>query len=136
MKFQVQNENELVDKVWSTLGQKAKGGFVCGLESELGAGKTTLVKGLAKKFGIKEEITSPTFVVCKKYGNLQHLDLYRFENAKKADLAEIGDWLSDSQAITFIEWPNLIPGLVSKLDLLIKIRNLGTTRREVELRWC
>jgi len=133
MKFQVQNENELVDRIWPILKDKIKGDFVCGLQGDLGAGKTALVKGLAGKARIKDKVSSPTFVILKKYGNWQHIDLYRFEKVKPSDWAEIHDWISDPEAVTFIEWPEKFPQLIPNLDCIVKITNLGGTKRKVEV---
>ncbi|WP_117275825.1 tRNA (adenosine(37)-N6)-threonylcarbamoyltransferase complex ATPase subunit type 1 TsaE [Mycoplasmopsis edwardii] len=71
------------------------------LIGDLGAGKTTFVKELAKKIGIKQNITSPSFNYMKTYDGLVHIDLYNY----KGDIEEFEDYFDDN--IIAIEWANL-----------------------------
>ncbi|MFV8469749.1 tRNA (adenosine(37)-N6)-threonylcarbamoyltransferase complex ATPase subunit type 1 TsaE [Mycoplasma sp. Sp48II] len=71
------------------------------LNGDLGAGKTTFVKLLAKKLGIKQNITSPSFSYMKDYSGLIHMDLYNY----KGDIEEFEDYFDDN--IVAIEWANL-----------------------------
>ncbi len=82
------------------------------LVGDLGAGKTTFMKGVGEYFGVKEDITSPTFVIERiydipdgKFKRLVHIDAYRIE--KEEELRTIGweRYSSDSGNIIFIEWP-------------------------------
>ncbi|QNM93948.1 tRNA (adenosine(37)-N6)-threonylcarbamoyltransferase complex ATPase subunit type 1 TsaE [Mycoplasma sp. Pen4] len=70
------------------------------LEGELGAGKTTFVKRLAKFIGISENITSPSFLYMKDYPGLIHIDLYNY----KGSIEEFEDYFDDN--IVAIEWPS------------------------------
>lgn len=93
------------------------GGEVVLLSGELGAGKTTFVKGLAKALGITEEVTSPTFTVLNVYESgrlkLNHLDMYRVESAD--ELSELGvEECFDDEAVTVIEW-NKFENILSKV---------------------
>lgn len=139
MKFVVENENLLGSMVFESITSLLEAGAVFGLEGDLGAGKTTLVKQLAKKMNIKDTITSPTFNVVKRYPIpdrgiiLQHLDLYRFDKMSKADSMEILEVLEDKKAISFVEWPERLPHLRSRLTRLIKIKPTGQQKREVEI---
>lgn len=100
-------------------------GDVVALEGPLGAGKTTLARGLIGAFAGAETVPSPTFTLVETYageaGELWHFDLYRLE--KPADVWELGleDALADG--ICLIEWPDRIEGLlpedVLRLDLAI-----------------
>ncbi|SJZ54126.1 tRNA (adenosine(37)-N6)-threonylcarbamoyltransferase complex ATPase subunit type 1 TsaE [Mycoplasmopsis verecunda] len=71
------------------------------LNGDLGAGKTTFVKLLAKQLGIKNNITSPSFSYMKDYSGLIHMDLYNY----KGDIEEFEDYFDDN--IVAIEWANL-----------------------------
>lgn len=71
------------------------------LEGDLGAGKTTFVRYLAKKIGIKQNVTSPSFSYMKTYDGLVHIDLYNY----KGDIEEFEDYFEDN--IVAIEWANL-----------------------------
>jgi tRNA threonylcarbamoyladenosine biosynthesis protein TsaE len=104
------------------------------LEGDIGAGKTTLVKYLAKKLGIKRTVQSPTFNLMREYeipadridtkfknrriNNLVHIDAYRFENKDESKVLNLKNKLN--QSLVVIEWPNLmhIPGY----NLVVKIR--------------
>lgn len=93
----------LAKQIASTL----KGGDVILLSGDLGAGKTTFTKGLAKALGIDDEVTSPTFTILNVYEDgrlkLNHLDMYRVESAD--ELAELGiEDCFDDDSVTVIEW--------------------------------
>ena len=87
-------------------GKELEAGWVIGLDGELGAGKTQLVKGLAKGLNIQETITSPTFTLASEYeGNLKldHLDFYRLENDKQISDCGLEPYF-DPVGIAVIEW--------------------------------
>lgn len=84
-----------------------QGGEVILLNGDLGAGKTTFTKGLAKALGIEDEVTSPTFTILNVYEDgrlkLNHLDMYRVDSAD--ELAELGiEDCFDDESVTVIEW--------------------------------
>jgi len=139
MNFIIESEQELGDVIWMQLSARLKAGFRCALVGDLGAGKTTLVKRIAKKLKIKDHITSPTFNLRKEYiidDNLflQHIDLYRHES-KVADNAEILEWVNDQSAITFVEWPERAFEDLSIFDLVVRINQIDKSKREVSLLW-
>jgi len=136
-----ENERELVEKVWAKLAPRARGGLLVGLQGELGAGKTSLVKGIAALLGVKEPVTSPTFNLRKVYQiklpvaeYLQHIDLYRL-HPDKTNQQEVAEWLSDKKSLTFVEWPENLAGLAKKLDVLVTITVRDNQRRQVEIKW-
>lgn len=103
------------------IAAELKGGDVVLLYGELGAGKTTLTRGMAEYFGIKKTITSPTFTLMNVYEvestkykvkRLVHIDTYRLENEKQ--LVEIGaeDYIGDPETVCVIEWPEKLAGLL------------------------
>lgn len=127
MKFVVENEGDLVKKTWECLVAAMRPGFVVGLRGDLGAGKTTLVKGTARLLGVKDIVSSPTFNIAKRYKTsdknlpiLQHIDLYRLSGANSEE-EEIIDMISDANTITFVEWPDNINGLAKRLGALVEI---------------
>ena len=99
-------------------------GDVVLLEGNLGSGKTFFVKALLKNYGVSN-VNSPTFAIVNEYSNgelkFYHFDFYRIN--KEYELYDIGieDYISDENAITFIEWADLFPDAVPKADYKIKI---------------
>lgn len=95
------------------------------LVGDLGAGKTTLVKGIVSGFGVAEpeEVSSPTFTLIHEYGNparVYHVDLYRLDSAAQA--AALGlDELFESTALVLIEWGDRFPELLPEPRYEIRI---------------
>ena len=85
---------------------KLQGGDIVLLYGEIGAGKTTFTKGIARAFGVKEVVTSPTFTIVKEYDGthlrLYHMDMYRLSG----DITELGleDYLGRKDGVSVIEW--------------------------------
>lgn len=112
-------------------GGTLKRGDVILLYGDLGSGKTTFVKGVARSLGITEEITSPTFVFCKKYRIdgylLAHYDCYRVGSEEDAEAIGLKEDLSHPDDILLIEWPenisNLVPNNVKKVEFEYKSEN-------------
>jgi len=97
---------------WST---DLVGGEVFALHGVLGAGKTQLVKGLARGLGYRGDVTSPTFTIVHEYTGgrlpIYHLDLYRIQDEKAAMIMGIEEYLP-SEGVTVIEWPERIAALL------------------------
>ncbi|MCX6810759.1 MAG: tRNA (adenosine(37)-N6)-threonylcarbamoyltransferase complex ATPase subunit type 1 TsaE [Candidatus Berkelbacteria bacterium] len=106
-----------------------------GLSGDLGSGKTAFVKGLAKCLGIEQSITSPTFVIEKIYQGdnrrLIHIDAYRLSS--KDDLEAIGfdEFLSDSQNIITIEWPEQVLTPFPENMRIIKFNYIDENKRKI-----
>lgn len=113
------------------LGQSLPNGSIVKLNGELGVGKTTLVRGIAKGLSIKDVIQSPTFNIMKVYFKgdrpLIHIDAYRLENAN----SEIGldEYIGYEKGITVIEWPLFINDLIPSDVIDIDIINDGGDKR-------
>ncbi len=102
----------------------------------LGAGKTTLVKGLAEVLGSKDVVKSPTFSIVNEYdsphGSIFHFDFYRIERLEEVyDLGYEEYFFSGN--FCFIEWPELIEPLVPEEAVLIRIISTGPLDRVIEL---
>lgn len=121
------NSPQETEKFGIKLSQKIRGGQILLLSGDLGAGKTALVKGIAKGLGIKNEITSPTFTLMNIYpinnkktsalNQMVHIDTYRLKHEK--ELVEIGaeDYLGKENTVCLIEWPEKIIELLKKPNL-------------------
>ena len=97
-------ETEALGESWAA---EARRGWVIGLSGDLGAGKTQLVKGLARGLGVTERVHSPTFALVNQYTTgrlpLFHLDLYRLETPKQIHSAGLEDFLQPD-GVAVIEW--------------------------------
>lgn len=118
---------------------KSKKTLIIGLEGELGSGKTTFIQGMAKGLKIKERITSPTFVIMKKFkfGPVSHLkyfyhiDCYRVQSK---DLLDLGFKEIISQPnIVVIEWAEKIKKILPKDTFWIRFEYLDKYKREIIL---
>jgi tRNA threonylcarbamoyladenosine biosynthesis protein TsaE len=101
------SEPELQD--WGEeLGRSASAPLLITLTGELGAGKTTLAKAICRGYGVKEEITSPTYALVHQYASERspvfHIDLYRLDSADQ--LTNLGwDEIVSSHSLVLVEWP-------------------------------
>jgi len=107
------------------------------LIGELGAGKTTLAKGLAAGFGAArpEEVSSPTFPLIHEYGDpvtVYHVDLYRLDEPRQ--VATLGlDEIFERDGVVLIEWGERFPRLLPAERIEIRIRHLDGDEREIEV---
>ena len=107
------------------------------LIGNLGAGKTTLAKGIVQGLGAAaaEEVSSPTFTLIHEYGSppaVYHVDLYRLESAR--DAATLGlDELFDTPALVLVEWGERFPELMPPDRIEIRLRALKGDEREIEV---
>ena len=106
------------------------------LRGDLGAGKTTLVKGIAAAFeaASEEDVTSPTFTLIHEYrgprANLYHIDLYRIDTQRELDTLALDD-LRGEDSILLIEWGEKFPRFERERDVEISLRRTGESGRKV-----
>jgi len=112
---------------------KVKGVLIFGLVGELGAGKTTFIQAFARGMGIKGHLTSPSFVLMKKYKNLYHIDCYRIKNANDVLDLDFKEIISTPKNIVLIEWAEKIKKILPKGTIWIKFKILGENKREIRL---
>lgn len=118
------------------LAAKLQPGDVVELIGDVGAGKTTLTRAIARALGITEVISSPTFTISNVYefagGTLAHYDFYRLREAGiMAD--ELGETINDSQTITIIEWGDVVVDILPDNRITIEIASPTETSRQVQL---
>jgi tRNA threonylcarbamoyladenosine biosynthesis protein TsaE len=89
-------------------GRQAQAGWVVGLSGDLGAGKTELVKGIARGLGVADRVHSPTYSLVHEYNggrlSLFHLDLFRLETREQIVGAGLEEYFSQPNGVTVIEW--------------------------------
>ena len=129
----IKNFNEMID-LGKRIGTLAFPNMVITMEGDLGAGKTTMTKGIALGLGITTIVNSPTFTILKTYqGKLRlfHLDVYRI-NDPYSDF-ELEEYF-ESDGVCVIEWASQITPLLPDELLQIDIRDLGDNVRQVTLK--
>jgi tRNA threonylcarbamoyladenosine biosynthesis protein TsaE len=111
-------------------------GDVVVISGEMGAGKTTLIRGACRALGVEGPITSPTFTLGQRYAGrvpVSHLDLYRLSDLEDEDPALLDDYL-DAASIAFVEWPVAAePELAGRSLLEVRIAHLGADQRQIEI---
>ena len=107
------------------------------LRGDLGAGKTTLVKGIAEGFGAAraEDVTSPTFTLVHEYRGphttLYHIDLYRIDTERELETLGLDDLIAPN-CILLIEWGEKFPRLRRDQNLEITLERVGETERRIQ----
>ncbi|HEY6770992.1 MAG TPA: tRNA (adenosine(37)-N6)-threonylcarbamoyltransferase complex ATPase subunit type 1 TsaE [Solirubrobacterales bacterium] len=109
-------------------------GDVVLVSGELGAGKTTLIRGAARALGVSEPVTSPTFTIGHTYAGripVSHLDLYRLAELDQEDPALLDDYVT-GEAVSFIEWPRAAEPWLDRITRRVEIRHAGRDEREID----
>ncbi len=118
------------------LAKKLRSPMLVLLRGDLGAGKTTLVKGIAEGFRAakSEDVTSPTFTLVHEYRGAEvtiyHIDLYRIDTQKELDTLALDDML-DVGNILLIEWGEKFPRFREERDVEIAIERVGENERRI-----
>lgn len=122
-------------KLAKTLAKTLPNGTVIALLGDLGAGKTTFVRGFAEELGIKEVVQSPTFNIMKIYLKgtrpLIHIDAYRLADIN-TDIG-LDEYIGYETGITMVEWPMYIEKLLPDNRLNIEIINVGDNKRKISI---
>jgi tRNA threonylcarbamoyladenosine biosynthesis protein TsaE len=113
-------------------------GDVVVISGDVGAGKTTLIRGACRALGVEEPVTSPTFTIGQRYlgGRLpvSHLDLYRLQSLEGEDPALLDDYLGPD-GVAFVEWPAAGAERLGRPALEIRLAHAEGERRAVEIGW-
>lgn len=137
MSPQLSNGPAATEAAGARLAESLRLGDVVLVSGELGAGKTTFVRGACAALGVAGPVTSPTFTLGRRYGGqvpVSHLDLYRLESLGAEEPGMLDDYLR-ADSIAFVEWP---PD-AAELDLAdevriaarVELRHAGGDRREI-----
>jgi tRNA threonylcarbamoyladenosine biosynthesis protein TsaE len=120
---------EETERIAARIAQRLRPGDVVTVAGELGAGKTTFVRGAARALGVTAPVTSPTFTVGNRYRgkvDVSHLDLYRFDGVSPAEWGDLEPYFDG--AVCFVEWPEAAAGVLPPVRLEVRLRHIGHGR--------
>ena len=130
-------EKETEDKAknFASLIKGFKNSLIINLIGNLGAGKTTFVRGLIQELGFDEFVKSPTFTIVESYesDNLKvfHFDLYRIEDDKELQAIGVEDYLTEENAITLVEWPEKSKRYFNNPDYIIELNHCDNDEKRL-----
>ena len=132
----ISNCPEDTEEIGYKIGKKLSAGNIVRLYGDLGSGKTTMVKGIARALGIeKKDVTSASFTIIAEYPvnpPFFHIDLYR--TSKGADLDSTGIWdCLGTHSISVIEWAEHAEGELPGDSLKVTIKDIGNDMREITI---
>lgn len=119
---------------------KTRHALVFALTGDLGSGKTTFIQGLAKGFGVKNRLVSPTFLIIrnyairnKKYKKLFHVDAYRIRKPSEMNVIGFKEDVTDPKNIVVIEWAEKIKRILPKDSVWIRFQHHKENERVIEI---
>ena len=125
---------EQTRRIGMRLGSSLERGDIVCLQGELGAGKTTLARGMAQGWGAIDEVSSPTFVLANVYRRadgreLFHLDAYRIESVREAEELDVDAMITEGPML--IEWPERFRPLLPEERLWIELEHVADEQRQL-----
>jgi tRNA threonylcarbamoyladenosine biosynthesis protein TsaE len=125
------SSSEETEAIAGRLAGVLRAGDVVTVSGELGAGKTTFVRGACRALGVTQPVTSPTFTIGHRYDGVTHLDLYRFSGVSAAEWGDLEPYFDD--AIAFVEWPEAGEGALPHPSVRVRLGHIDENRRMIEL---
>jgi tRNA threonylcarbamoyladenosine biosynthesis protein TsaE len=124
--------SEETERAAAALASGLAPGDVVLVRGELGAGKTTFVRGACRALGVEGPVTSPTFTIGHRYAGhvpVSHLDLYRFDGMSEGEWGDLEPYFDD--AVVFVEWPEAGREHLPAPALEVRLEHLGGDRRRL-----
>lgn len=130
------SEARETESLGAELAEGLRSGDLVLVRGELGAGKTTLVRGAAVALGVTDPVTSPSFSIGHRYSapgiTVSHLDLYRLAGLDDEDPALLEDYLGEGR-IAFVEWPLAGERELAGARVVVSLEHRGADRRRIEV---
>ena len=127
---------EATERAGAELAAELRPGDVVLVSGEMGAGKTTFVRGALRALGIEGPVTSPTFTIGRRYDGgripASHLDLYRLANLDDEDPTLLDDYVNDER-VAFVEWPAVAAQAFPRVRLRVTIEHAGGDDRRIDI---
>ena len=126
------------EELGARIADRLQPGDVFVVSGDLGAVKTSLIRGICRELGVTEPVTSPTFTIGQRYSGgrmpVSHLDLYRLASLAPEEPALLDDYL-DPTGVAFVEWPAVAEPSLGPVALAVRIEHAGAEARRIELDW-
>jgi len=122
------------ERIAAALAERLTVGDVVTVSGELGAGKTTFVRGASRALGVTSPVTSPTFTIGHRYVgsvDVSHLDLYRFTAVSAAEWGDLEPYFDD--AVVFVEWPEAGVPALPPARAEVSLEHAGGDHRRIVL---
>lgn len=124
------------ERIAEYIGGRLKGGEIIELVSDLGGGKTTFTRGLARAAGSKHVVASPTFTISKVYSapdfDIHHFDFYRLADSGLAAY-ELHDLINDPHIVIVVEWGGVVSEVLPEERITIQLTRTGEDSREISV---
>ena len=136
MRVSLDHLNEFAVQFW----EYVKDGKVFAFHGEMGAGKTTITKGIAEAFEAAEQddVTSPTFTLIHEYRgpefSVYHIDLYRLDTLRELETLGLEEIIADERNLVLIEWGEKFPTLMQRYQAEIAIERTGPEERKIQFK--
>ena len=124
--------SEATEEIAARLARELVPGDVVTVSGELGAGKTTFVRGACRALGVTAPVTSPTYTIGHRYEgdpDVSHLDLYRFASVSAPEWGDLEPYFDD--AIVFVEWPEAAGGGLPPVRAAVRLEHVDDHSRRV-----
>ncbi len=129
---------EETEALGGRIAERLRPGDLVLLSGDLGAGKTTLIRGACRALGVTGAVTSPTFTIGQRYGGgrlpVSHLDLYRLADLEGEDPALLDDYLGPD-GVAFVEWPGAGADRLGRPAVVVRLAHEDEQQRRIEVDW-
>jgi tRNA threonylcarbamoyladenosine biosynthesis protein TsaE len=122
------------ERIAAAVARELSPGDVVAVEGQLGAGKTTFVRGACRALGVVSPVTSPTYAIGNRYAgrlDISHLDLYRLDEVDDAEWGGLEPYFDG--AVVLVEWPERARDYLPASSVRVRLRHLGGDHRLVEV---